>query len=58
MVQKFMENGIECRPIVAGNFLNNPVMKTHSISYQKTVLIQMLPILIIMVYLLVMILEI
>ena len=35
MVQKFMENGIECRPIVAGNFLNNPVMKTHSISYQK-----------------------
>lgn len=35
MVKKFNENGIECRPIVAGNFLNNPVMKTHSIDYIK-----------------------
>ena len=27
MVQKFMENGIECRPIVAGNFAKSDVVK-------------------------------
>jgi len=26
IVEKFVENGIECRPIVAGNFMKNPVI--------------------------------
>ena len=26
LVQKLTENGVECRPIVAGNFMNNPVI--------------------------------
>lgn len=26
LVEKFKENGIECRPIVAGNFMKNPVI--------------------------------
>jgi len=27
IVDKLIENGIECRPIVAGNFMNNPVIR-------------------------------
>ena len=27
VVNKLIDNGIECRPIVAGNFMNNPVIK-------------------------------
>ena len=26
LVKKFTENGVECRPIVAGNFMKNPVI--------------------------------
>ena len=30
LVKKLTENGVECRPIVAGNFMNNPVTVSYS----------------------------